>query len=368
MSNSPHNTLRFWKLAAFLTAVVACSVVPGVVHNDYLMQVFFRIVLFAALGLAWNLVGGYAGQLSLGHAAFFGIGAYGLSLLSTQGLPRWISRTLFRVLFLPPSFTSSLAQYPVARPFLGLAGFPRWISIFLAAAVAVGLAAIIGLIVFRLRGPYFTLSTIAFGEVLRLSVTNLTITGGAIGLSTPALFSGSRFWKFFYLAAVVLALTSFLLNYATARSRPGYYLMAIREDEETASAVGVDTASYKLRALLLSAFLTGLGGALYGSAFQYIVPDSVFTIEISVQIAIITMLGGAGTLLGPIIGAILLLGASELFKNQFQESHLLIYGILIVLVVLFLPEGIVGGLKHLFRRKTSQPNPAPAAAEAKGGR
>jgi branched-chain amino acid transport system permease protein len=301
------------------------------VHNDYLMQVFFRIVLFAGLGLAWNLVGGYAGQLSLGHAAFFGVGAYGLALLTSRGIPVWV-------------------------------------SIFLAAAVAVVFAAIIGLIVFRLRGPYFTLSTIAFGEVLRLSVTNLAVAGGAIGLSTPALFSGTRFWRFFYFAAVVLALISFLLNYATARSRPGYYLMAIREDEETASAVGVDTARYKLRALLLSAFLTALGGALYGSAFQYIVPDSVFTIEISVQMAIITMLGGAGTLLGPIIGAILLLGASELFKNQFQESHLLIYGILIVLVVLFLPEGIVGGLKHFFRRKTLPPNPTPAAAEAKGGR
>src|SRR5262249_22162495 len=209
------------------------------------------------------------------------------------------------------------------------------------------------------------------GEVLRLGATNLGITGGAIGLSTPPLFSGGRFWTAFYLSAVSLAMICFLLNYATSLSRPGYYLMAIREDEETASAVGIDTASYKLRAFLLSAFLTALGGALYGSAFQYIVPDSVFTIEISVQIAIITMLGGAGTLLGPVVGAILLLGASELFKNRFQESHLLIYGILIVVVVLFLPEGIVGGLRHLFRRamKSKPPSavaPGTAVAEAKG--
>lgn len=330
MSSSTHNSLRSWKIATFLVVVVACASVPAVVHNDYLMQVFFRIVLFAALGLAWNLVGGYAGQLSLGHAAFFGVGAYGLALFTGRGIPVWV-------------------------------------SIFLAAAVAVGFAAIIGVIVFRLRGPYFTLSTIAFGEVLRLGATNLAVTGGAIGLSTPALFSGGRFWRSFYLSAVLLALICFLLNYATSRSRPGYYLMAIREDEETASAVGIDTAGYKLRAFLLSAFLTSLGGALYASAFQYIVPDSVFTIEISVQMAIITMLGGAGTLLGPVVGAILLLGASELFKNQFQESHLLIYGILIVLVVLFLPDGIVGGLQHLFRRRASPQNPAPAVAKAKGG-
>lgn len=321
------------KLAVFGLVVVACAFVPALVHNDYLMQVFFRIVLFAALGLAWNLVGGYAGQLSLGHVAFFGLGAYGLAVLTARGLPVWI-------------------------------------SIFVAAFIAMVFAAIIGRIAFRLRGPYFALATIAFGEVLRLSAANLKITGGAIGLSTPAMFSGPGFWKLFYLAAVALAVICFAVNYATSISRPGYYLMAIREDEETASAVGIDTASYKLRALLVSAFLTALGGALYASAFQYIVPDSVLTIEISLQMAIIAMLGGAGTLLGPVIGAVLLLGASELFKNRFQESHLLIYGILIVVVVLFLPDGIVGGLQHVFRRRPRPPaasSGTPAVAEARGG-
>jgi branched-chain amino acid transport system permease protein len=333
MSDS-HKPRAAWNLLVLAVIVTACGLVPTIVHNDYLLQVFFRIVLFAALGLAWNLVGGYAGQLSLGHVAFFGLGAYGLAILTARGVPVWV-------------------------------------SIFLAAAIAVVFAAIIGRIVFRLRGPYFTLSTIAFGEVLRLGATNLSITGGAIGLSTPPLFSGPGFWKSFYLAAVVLAAICFLVNYATSTSRPGYYLMAIREDEETANAVGIDTAGYKLRALAISAFLTALGGALYASAFQYIVPDSVLTIEISVQMAIITMLGGAGTLLGPVIGAVLLTGASELFKNQFQESHLLIYGVLVVLVVLFLPEGIVGGLQQLIRRirKTSPPASAGAgpAAAAQGG-
>jgi branched-chain amino acid transport system permease protein len=321
-----------WKIIAFLLVALAVALVPLFVRNDYLLQVFFRIVLFAGLGLAWNLVGGYAGQLSLGHVAFFGLGAYGLAMLTARGIPVWI-------------------------------------SIVFAAVIAALFAAIIGLIVFRLHGPYFTLATIAFAEVLRLSATNLRATGGAIGLSTPPLFSGPNFWKWFYLAAVALAFLCFLVNYATSRSRPGYYLMAIREDEDTASAVGIDIAGYKLRALVISAFLTALGGAIYGSAFQYIVPDSVLTIDISIQIAIVTMLGGAGTLLGPVVGAVLLLGASELFKNRFQESHLLIYGILIVLVVLFLPEGIVGGLQQLVRRKPKAPEtPAPdALAEAKGG-
>jgi branched-chain amino acid transport system permease protein len=171
----------------------------------------------------------------------------------------------------------------------------------------------------------------------------------------PALFHGRTFWRQFYLASVVLTVIAFLANYWVSRSRFGYYLMAIREDEDTASAVGINTARLKLWSLLLSAFLTALAGALYGSAFQFIVPDSVFPLDISVQIAIITMLGGAGTLLGPIVGAALLLSAQEVFKNQFQESHLLIYGILIVVVVLFLPEGIVGGLERLFRRKPQGP-------------
>jgi branched-chain amino acid transport system permease protein len=311
-----------WKFFLFLAVVLLATRVPLFVHNNYQLQVLFRITLFAALGLAWNLVGGYAGQLSLGHVAFFGVGAYGLALFTQMGIPVWL-------------------------------------SVFLAALVATLFAAVIGAIAFRLRGPYFTLSTIAFAEVLRLTATNLNVTGGAIGLTMPPLFVYKTFWGSFYHAALALAAIAFVANYWASRSRFGYYLMAIREDEETAGAVGINTALCKLQALMISAFLTAIGGALYGSAFQFIVPDSVLTLEISVQIAIITMLGGAGTLLGPIVGAVVLLWSSEKFKNQFQESHLLIYGVLIVLVVLFLPEGIVGGIGHRFRKR---PRP-PAAAK-----
>ena len=320
--------LRGWKLLVLVVAVIASSSLVFVVQNDYQMQVLFRIALFAALGLGWNLVGGYAGQLSLGHVAFFGIGAYCLALLT---------------------------KYSV----------PLWLAVLLGAILATAFAAVIGRIVFRLRGPYFTLSTIAAAEVLRLTATNLNITEGAIGVATPALFTGRYFWKLFYLSAVALAALTFLINFWVSQSRFGYYLMAIREDEDTASAVGIDTASYKNRSLLISAFVTALAGSLYASAFQFIIPDNVLTIDISLQMAIITMLGGAGTLLGPVVGAVLLLSASELFKNQFKESHLLIYGILIVVVVLFLPEGIVGGVKQLWNwiRKKK----APGAVKAVSG-
>jgi len=306
------NGLRGWKLWVLVIVVVAAAYcAPFLARNNYQVQIMFQIALFAALGLAWNLVGGYAGQLSLGHVAFFGVGAYGFTLLSKYSIPNWV-------------------------------------AVFLAAIAATILAVIIGSIVFRLRGPYFTLSTIAVAEVLRLTARNLDFTGGATGLVPPALFTGRTFWKMFYFAIVALAVIAFLVNLWVSRSRFGYCLMAIREDEDTAAAVGINPARKKLQALLISAFLTGIGGAIYGSAFQYIIPDDVLHIDKSVQIAIITMLGGAGTLLGPIVGALLLISASELFKNQFQEVQLLIYGILIVVVVLFLPEGIVGGLKQLW--------------------
>ncbi len=322
--------LKNWKFWALVAAALLWSRMPWMVRNNYELQVLFRITLFAALGLAWNLVGGYAGQLSLGHVAFFGLGAYGLALFHQR------------------------------------LEVPLWLSLLLAALVATLVAGVIGLIAFRLRGPYFTLATIAFAEVLRLTATNLEVTGGAIGLTMPSLFHGRTFWRQFYLAAVALAVIAFLVNYWVSRSRFGYYLMAIREDEDTASAVGINTAQYKLWSLLISAFLTAMGGALYGSAFQFIVPDSVLPLEISVQIAIITMLGGAGTLMGPVVGAALLLSATEIFKNWFREAHLLIYGVLIVLVVLFLPEGIVGGLEQRLRRRAKPLAPAQPQATQEG--
>ncbi|HEY4678656.1 MAG TPA: branched-chain amino acid ABC transporter permease, partial [Candidatus Angelobacter sp.] len=176
--------LKSWKFWVSLIALLLWARMPWIIHNNYQLQVLFRITLFAALGLAWNLVGGYAGQLSLGHVAFFGVGAYGLAIFADHGIPVWI-------------------------------------SVFLAALVATAFAAVIGIISFRLRGPYFTLATIAFAEVLRLAATNLNVTGGAIGLTMPGLFIGRTFWRSFYLAAVALAVVSFLSNYWASRSRFG---------------------------------------------------------------------------------------------------------------------------------------------------
>jgi len=286
--------------------------VPLVVHSDYTLQILFRVFLFAALGLAWNLVGGYAGQLSLGHAAYFGVGAYGLALLSKVGIPPWL-------------------------------------SLFLGVGLAVISAAIIGLVSFRLRGPYFALCTIAFAEVVRLVAKNLPdVTGGDVGTQVPLLFTESSI-KSFYISGVLLTALAFVLTAWIERSKFGYYLMAIREDEDTAMSVGVNTSRVKLWSLLISAALTAIGGALYASLFLFIVPDQVMSLDMSVEIAIVPMLGGAGTLFGPVIGSIVLETAAEIFKNIFQEAHLLIYGVLVVMVVIFLPEGIAGTIANKLR-------------------
>ena len=290
-----------------------CLLVPVVVQQDYQLNVLFRIALFAAIGLAWNLVGGYAGQLSLGHAAFFGIGAYSLPLFHQAGLPLVV-------------------------------------ALALGIATAVAAATVIGSVAFRLRGPYFALATIAFAEVLRLVAKNLEVTGGDVGLHAPLLFT-THATRWFYVSAVLLTAAVFATTAMILRSRFGYALQAVREDHDTTMACGIDPARTKLVALMISAAFTALGGALYASNFDMVLPDSMLAIDLSERPAIHAMLGGAGTLTGPIVGAILLESAQELFKNWFHEGHQVIYGVLLVVVVLFLPEGIVGAVSRWWRRK-----------------
>jgi len=316
--------MKNWQVLVAAVVLFAAMFVPFFVSTDYILQILFRVFLFAALGLAWNLVGGYAGQLSLGHAAYFGVGAYGLALFSKLGISPWV-------------------------------------SVFLGVALAVICAGMIGTISFRLRGPYFALCTIAFAEVLRLVAKNLpNVTGGDVGAQVPALFTNSAI-RSFYWAGVLLTAFAFALTAWIERSRFGYYLMAIREDQDTALSVGVNAARCKLWSLLISAAITGFGGALYASIFLFIVPDQVLAMDISTEIAIVAMLGGAGTLLGPLLGSVILESSAEIFKTVFKEAHFLIYGVLIVIVVLFMPEGVVGTVSNKLARFKKAP-PAPFAA------
>jgi branched-chain amino acid transport system permease protein len=289
---------------------------PLWLKDAYLQQIVFRIVIFAVLGMAWNLVGGYAGQLSLGHVAYFGVGAYTVALLHEH----------FNV-----------------NPWLGM----------VAGVVLACLAALlIGSLTFRLRGPYFALSTIAAAEILRLLALNLSFTHGAIGMIAPGFFAEPHGDRKTYYATLPLLLAAFALATWTHQSRFGYYLRAIRENEDTAQAVGINPAVQKLKALLFSAALVAAAGALYAGVFQFIGPDSVLTVDLSVQMALIAMLGGAATVWGPIVGAVVLTVAAEGLKAYLERSHLFFYGLLLVLVVLFLPGGLVSIAKTRWLRRT----------------
>jgi branched-chain amino acid transport system permease protein len=312
-------TARGWLVTA--AAFLAALTLPLWMDQSFLIPLLFRVAIFAVVGIAWNLLGGYAGQLSLGHAAYFGLGAYGFSL--------------------------SHASH----------GVGLWLSLLLGSAVACAAALLIGSVTFRLRGPYFALSTIAAAEIVRVIALNSSFTNGAIGILSPSLFTNPGVDAKFYTTAVLLL--AFALAFAswTHRSRFGYYLRAIREDEDTAIAVGIDPARYKLMALLPSAVLTGLAGGLYASFSQFVGPESVLTIDISVQAVIVAMLGGVATPWGPVIGSAVLALSSEGFKAIFQEGHLLIYGSLLVAIVLFLPDGLVSLPRRIARMRRRKAGP-----------
>jgi branched-chain amino acid transport system permease protein len=304
--------------------VLAVFVAIPFVSDIYYQQIFFYIFLFAGVGFAWNLVGGYAGQLSLGHAAFFGIGAYTYALLA---------------------------------PHIGV-----WPALLAAALCATVSAAPIGMICFRLRGPYFALATIAVAQLLLVLATNQLkdLTQGAAGLLVQGMVSDP---SAYYWVALAFMLLSFGVTARLATSKTGYYLMAIREDEDTAQTVTINTPLYKLYALLVSALLTGIGGAIFAANLGTIQPNDVFSGAISNQIVFLAILGGAGTLYGPLVGAFILEFASDFLKNWLSGVTWIgdpnafayfVYGLLIVLVVMYMPAGIVGTLSNWWKGRAAR--------------
>lgn len=314
-----------------LLVLAALCALPFTV-NQYYKQILFLIFIYAGVGYAWNLVGGYAGQLSLGHAAFFGIGAYSYALL---------------------------------LPHLGV-----WAALAAAAVLAAVSAAPIGWICFRLRGPYFTLGTIAVAELLRVLSTNQLkdLTQGSAGLLVKNLVDDPASYYWVGLAFLVLA---FGVVAYLATSKTGYYLMAIREDEDTAQTITINTAAYKLFALVISALLAGIGGAIFAANLGSIQPNDVFGSAISNQVVFLAVLGGAGTLYGPLVGAVILEVASDWLKNSLGGAGIIgdpdafaffIYGLLIVLVVMFMPAGIVGVLSNWWKGRKNRVKPHATTA------
>lgn len=300
-------------------AVLALLALPLVATNQFYLHLAITVLMWTLLGAAWNLLGGFAGQVSFGHAAFFGIGAYTTMILYLKlGLAPWYGMALG-----------------------GLAG---------------ALAALpIGLICFRLRGPYFSLSTLAVAEIVRLVALNWEeLTNGPVGLLITTLppvgLPGRPLnWEskvpFYYLGAG-LVVGAMVATDRLARSRLGAYLLAIREDEDAAESIGIDTVRAKVVTLALSAFFTGLGGGFYGVYFRYVDPDAVFPIALSVEMVFIAVVGGLATVGGPVIGAVFLVTLGELFRERFLVGHLIFYGLFMMLAIRYLPEGIWGGARR----------------------
>jgi branched-chain amino acid transport system permease protein len=294
-------------------AVLVLLVLPAVL-NSYAVTILILIFFYGFLGQAWNIVGGYAGQLSVGHAAFVGIGGYTAVMLSIEK------------------------------------GLTPWIGMFVGGALAAVLGAVVGYLGFRfgLRGFYFVLLTVAFAEICRIAVSNVDAVGGALGLYVT--FTGDpRQFQFqdgrvYYYIALALMLGATGVVALLERRRFGFYLAAIREDEGAAEALGVDTFKYKMLAMVVSSFLTGIGGTFYAFYLFSLQPNAIFGIPLSVEIILRPIVGGAGTLLGPILGSFILTPLGELSRLYFGQGghhgfHLVAYGILLIAVVLFLPQG-----------------------------
>jgi branched-chain amino acid transport system permease protein len=295
------------KVALFV--LIIAVLLPLVIRNAYILHLIILIMLWTILGASWNLLGGYTGQVSFGHAAFFGIGAYTACLLNVK------------------------------------AGVSLWFG-FIAAGVAGSLISIpIGAICLRLRGPYFALSVLAFAEVLRLIILHWkSFTEGAVGilLIDPVISSRTGYY---YLVLGIAILTMLTVRYILRR-RMGYYFLAVREDEDAAEALGIFSTRYKLIALIISAFFTGVMGCFFANYTNYIDPYIVFSIgDVSIAMVLTVVLGGIGTFWGPLVGSVIVVLLSEGFRNIFAAASLLIYGALIILVILFLPRGIVGSIR-----------------------
>jgi len=301
---------------AWAAAGVAFLVLPLVVHNRFLLHLASMTLLYVLLGASWNLLGGYTGQISFGHAAFFGTGAYTSTIL--------------------------LLRY----------GISPWIGMLAGGVLAVLLSLPLGWLTFRLRGPYFALATLAFSEVLRVVVYNwATLTGGGDGLNILANLGGTL--RFYYIALALAAL-GLAVAHGIVCSRWGYFMRAVREDEDAAEAIGVPATRTKLIALAVGAFLVALGGSFFASYQLYINPDLVYELHVSVQMIVVCIVGGIGTLEGPALGALVIVPLSEYFRGISPVANLLIYGLFIVLFMLFLPEGIVSGLRRLLVRGPEQ--------------
>ncbi len=307
--------------AIVLAAVfIALLLIAPRFAGDYLLTVLIVILYFAYVGQAWNIMMGFAGQLSLGHAIYVGLGAYTTAALYVHlGVAPWLG---------------SLAAIPVA--------------------MACG--AVIGFLAFRFRvaGVYFAILTIAFAEFARIGFDHFTWVGGSAGFFLPvAQYTSNDLWNLrgspamFYYVILALTVAGFLLGHVLLQSRMGYFWLAIREDEEAARALGIDTFRYKMAAVVISAGMTSLAGVFFAFYYNNLFPEQVFHISRSIELILAPIIGGIGTRFGPILGAFLLTGLSEsmtalmaAFGFDVPGAKQVFYGICLLVVITALPDGV----------------------------
>ena len=289
---------------------------PLVVTSSFAIDIFIRILLFSFIGVAWNLMGGYAKQLSLGHAAYFGLGAY----------------------------TSTIMQVDF--------GISPWIGMVAGGVVAMLASLPIGWLCFRLRGPYFTIATIATAQALMLIFLKFRdLAWGAEGTTIPNLGNAPLMMQFeakaaYYYVVLGLLALGLAITYMIEKSWMGYYLVAIGEDEDAAEAIGVNAPRIKRDIYMISAFLTALAGTFYVQYIYFIDPATAFSFNISIEAALVSIVGGIGTLWGPVIGTVLLETTSALLQSWLGSSiggmQLTVYALILMAVILWRPTGLIG--------------------------
>jgi branched-chain amino acid transport system permease protein len=313
---------RHLALAGLLAIVVA--LLPLVVKDVYVQNILILTLMYAALSQSWNILSGYCGQISLGHALYFGLGAYTTALLFTK----------FGVL--------------------------PWFGMLAGGVLSATIALALGYPCFRLRGHYFVIATIVIAETAYLLVLNWDWAGAALGIDMPVRqdswltfqFARSKLPYFYF--ALVLACLTWLVTWALEDSKWGYWWRAVKDNPEAAESLGVVVFSSKMAAAAVSAFFTAIGGAFYAQFVSYIDPGSVMSFEFSLLMALPAVLGGIGTLWGPVLGAAILVPLTELTRSYMGGSgkgvDLIVYGSLIMIIALARPEGLVG----LFTRRSRE--------------
>jgi branched-chain amino acid transport system permease protein len=297
---------------------------PLVARGSFPMHVMIMLFMFAMMGVAWNIMGGYAGMFSFGQVAFFGIGAYTSSYL--------------------------LVTHHISP----------WIGIFVGGILAALTAAAIGIPCSNLRGHYFAIASIAFGEIVRIQFNNWKLIGAAEGLTLPMLPESFANFMFhsskapYYYIILGFLIAALIVCSLVATSKMGYYFRAIKESHEVAKVLGINFVHYRLIAIMISAFLTAMAGTFYAQYVLYLDPESVLILPISVQIVLVAMLGGAGSVIGPVIGAAILIPVSEITRVMLGHKgtgiDMMVYGTLIMLISVYQPQGVWGLLSSIGRR------------------